>query len=98
MAEADLGLQWAQGIYSLSHVALPFDTLDPLYGMYPAAGGTDLHLGKIALRGERGVLKLSPADMLRQRSNPFFSYLETRVLAFLGLPRDATSEAGTGTQ
>ena len=73
MTEADLGLQWAQGIYSLSHVALPFDTLDPLYGMYPAAGGTDLHLGKIALRGERGVLKLSPADMLRQRSNPFFS-------------------------
>lgn len=85
MTETDLGLQWPPGVYSLSHVALPFDSRDPLYGITPAPGGSGLHLGKVALRGERGVLKLSTADMLRQRSNPFFSYLESRLLEFTDL-------------
>ena len=47
--------------------------------------GSGLHLGSLALRGERGVLRIPASDMLRQRWNPFYPYLETRVLDFMGL-------------
>jgi hypothetical protein len=42
-------------------------------------------LGDIARRGERGVLAISPAAMLRLRWNPFYDYQERRVLEFLAL-------------
>jgi hypothetical protein len=48
-------------------------------------------LGSLALRGERGVLKISPAAMLRLRWNPFYPYLEARTLEFLGLDQDTQS-------
>ena len=44
--------------------------------------GAALRLGNVALRGERGVLQISPSDQLRLRWNPFYSYLEKRVLGF----------------
>jgi len=44
-----------------------------------------VHLGRLALRGERGVLQISPAEMLRQRSNPFHPYPEERLLEFTNL-------------
>jgi hypothetical protein len=37
------------------------------------------------LRGEKGVLQVPAADLLRLRYNPFHSYLEHRVLVFMGL-------------
>ena len=78
-----LGLEWPRGVYSLSHVALPFTSDDPLYGTRTASR-QDLHLGRIELRGEKGVLLL-PADyLIRLRYNPFFPYLKRRVLEFLG--------------
>jgi len=62
-------------LFALSHVALPFPPDDPLYGEYPARTGSGLHLGDIALRGERGVLRISASERLRLRWNPFFPYL-----------------------
>ncbi len=57
-----LALAFPAGIFSLSHVALPFPMSDSLYGMQPDK--TDeffgVHLGSIAPRGERGVLILEP--------------------------------------
>ena len=38
-----------------------------------------------ALSGERGVLQIGASDMLRLRCNPFYSYLERRVIEFLKL-------------
>jgi len=84
--ETALGLRWPEGVYSLSHVALPFSPHDPLYGSRPAGRGHGIHLGTIDLRGERGVLRLSAADMMRLRSNPFYYYLEARLMTFLDLP------------
>lgn len=75
-------LAWPREVYSLSHVSLPFPREDTLYGSGGSSPGV-LGLGNIALRGERGVLQVSPADQLRLRWNPFFPYLEARVLAFL---------------
>ena len=83
--EKDLGLEWPTGIYSLSHVALPFPPGDPLYGGEPDHPSPGVELGNIALRGERGVLQVSPSAMLRLRWNPFYPYLEQSTLDFLGL-------------
>ena len=73
---------WPPGIYSLSHVALPFPPDDPLYGAGPFDDG-ELHLGNLALYGERGLLRISASSILRLRWNPFHDYLERRTLEFL---------------
>ena len=80
-----LGLAWPSDIYSLSHVALPFSPDDPLYGEGELGDSPGIELGILALRGERGVLKISATDMLRLRWNPFYGYIEQRTLGFMGL-------------
>ena len=84
-SDTDLGLTWPDDIYSLAHVALPFPPNDPLYGGEGGSKSPGIHLGDIALRGERGVLQIPPSDMLRLRWNPFYSFLESRALEFLEL-------------
>ncbi len=84
VTESPLGLAWPQGIYSLSHVALPFPPDDALYG-YAAPSGPGLHLGRLEPRGERGLLVVSADQMLRLRSNPFLPYVEQRMLDFFDL-------------
>ena len=75
----DLDLEWPQGVISLSHVALPFAPDDPLYGQFRPQERDELYLGQIAIRGERGLMKLSNDWLLRLRFNPFYSILEDRV-------------------
>lgn len=77
--------EWPPGIYSLSHVALPFSPRDPVYGGPAAGKSAGIQLGNLALRGERGVLQVSGTDLLRLRWNPFFDYVESRVLRFTHL-------------
>ena len=78
-----LNLAWPRGVISLSHVALPFPPDDPLYGQRASAVDDALHLGQIAVQGERGLLKF-PADwLLRLRHNPFYEFLETRVIEWV---------------
>ncbi len=81
----DTGMSWPKGVYSLSHVALPFPPDDPVYGDGTAASSPGIELGDVALRGEKGVLQVPAADLLRLRYNPFHRYLEQRVLVFMGL-------------
>jgi esterase/lipase len=78
-----LGLSWPAGVISLSHVALPFPPDDPLYGQRPPENENLLFLGDLALRGERGLLKLDPEWLLRMRYNPFYDYIEERALRWL---------------
>ena len=73
-------MEWSNGIFSLSHVALPFPPDDPLYGRQPPAGRNELFLGQQAAQGERGLLQISGDFLLRLRHNPFYDYLEQRVL------------------
>ena len=80
---AALGLSWPPTVISLSHVALPFPPDDPLYGQRPPDNEDVLFLGQMAIQGERGLF-LIPADwLMRLRHNPFYSYLETSVLAWI---------------
>ena len=86
LQECDTGLSWPEDVYSLSHVALPIPFDDPVYGGDEAGPPSPgIALGDLALRGEKGVLRVPAADMLRLRYNPFHSYLEHRVLVFMGL-------------
>jgi alpha-beta hydrolase superfamily lysophospholipase len=87
-------LVWPEGLYSLSHVALPFPPDDPLYGGPEAGESPGIQLGDVALRGEHGVLQIGPAAMLRLRWNPFHSYLEQRTLEFTGLSPLAQGACG----
>jgi len=79
-------MKWPVNIYSLSHVALPFPMNDPLYGKSGSNDSSKIQLGNMDLRGERGALQIPAADMLRLRWNPFYPYMERRLLEFVRLP------------
>ena len=44
-----------------------------------------VQLGNLAVRGERGVIGVPASTMLRQRWNPFYTYIEERILELTGL-------------
>ncbi len=87
--EDELRLAWPPGVFSLSHIAIPFRPADPLYGDGSAteSGATEprLVLGAIAPRGERSVLALTPNYFLRLRYNPFYDFQATRIQSWLGV-------------
>jgi alpha-beta hydrolase superfamily lysophospholipase len=77
----ELSLSFPPGVYSLSHIALPFPVRDGLYGLDPdPQDDFGIHLGALAARGERGTLVMSLDALLRMSSNPFFPFLQERVL------------------
>ena len=65
---------------SLSHVALPISPDDPLYGRRPPTSDRILFLGQMAIQGERGLFKLPTDWLLRIRHNPFYDFLEQRIV------------------
>lgn len=79
-SERSIGLAFPQSVYSLSHVALPFPMDDSLYGLEPqATPDVGIHLGTVALHGERGALVIGADQLLRLNCNPFYPYLERRI-------------------
>ena len=78
-----LGLAWPTGIYSLSHVAVPFPPDDPAYGMGSSPLGPPFPFGALNLRGERGALLIPDSLLVRLRSNPFMAVVESKILAFV---------------
>ena len=78
-----LQLEWPAGVVSLSHVALPFPPDDPVYGESPVEGNDQVFLGNLAIKGERGLLRIPGEWLLRQRHNPFYDYMQARIVAWL---------------
>lgn len=79
-----LGLAYPPGVFSLSHVALPFPVDDGLYGTQPSPDEDfGVHLGTIAARGERGVLVVPMDELMRLSANPFYPYLIQRIEALI---------------
>jgi len=70
-------------LVSLSHVALPIPLDDPLYGQHFAQNSGLVFLGDLAVRGEQGLLKIPAEWLLRLRYNPFYTYLQKRVLQWV---------------
>jgi alpha-beta hydrolase superfamily lysophospholipase len=82
-----LGLAWPRDVFSLSHVALPFPMTDPVYGREEVAGAPPvIRLGVLSPRGERAVLSVPSDTLMRLTCNPFFSYLDIRIAAWVGGP------------
>ena len=83
----ELALAFPPGIFSLSHVALPFPMSDSLYGMEPdKSEDFGVNLGAISPRGERGVLIVDLDALLRVSSNPFFPYVLERIDQVIAAP------------
>jgi hypothetical protein len=80
-----LNASWPAGIFSLSHLAVPFRPDDPLYGIDPDRSvDYGIRLGLIAPRGERGVLSVGADQFMRLNCNPFFPYMEKRIEEWIG--------------
>ncbi|RKZ46424.1 MAG: alpha/beta hydrolase, partial [Gammaproteobacteria bacterium] len=80
ITQTDIHLSWPDDIFSLGHIALPFPAQDPLYGSGEQQDNSQLQLGNFAIRGEKGMLLIPASAMLRIHWNPFYPYLEQRVL------------------
>jgi len=79
----DLPLAWPRGVYSLSHVAIPFAITDQRYGAVDENGEPRMDsFNAFAPRGEQAILAVPLGRLMRLRYNPFFPYLEERTLAF----------------
>ena len=80
--KAALRLSWPRGVLSLGHVALPFETDDPVYGLQPGSGPGQLEypLGAQGVRGESGTLVVALGDLARMRCNPFFAVVSARLI------------------
>ena len=80
-----LDLEWPASFYSLSHVAIPFPSDDPIYGTSPGPNlGWGVQLGALEPRGEKGLLSIPASQFNRLRSNPFFPYIERRLIEVTG--------------
>jgi esterase/lipase len=76
-----LDLSWPPGVYSLSHVAIPFSPDDLLYGpVEPNESDNHINLGTFAPRGERRILVIPTELLMRLRYNPFFEYMERKIV------------------
>jgi hypothetical protein len=79
-ADRALNLEWPAGVYSLTHIAIPFPIDDPLYGTDPVEDGSGLfRLGRLSPRGERAVLIAGADTFVRLTANPFFPYMAERI-------------------
>ena len=77
----EIDLSWPPGVYSLSHVAIPFSPDDLLYGSVgPDESSDHVNLGAFAPRGERRILIIPTELLMRLRYNPFFEYMERKIV------------------
>jgi len=81
--EKPLSTPWPRGVYSLSHVAIPFSPDDPYYGDGRHSFKTGIPaLGALSPRGEKNTLIVPTQQLMRLRHNPFFHDLKKRIIAF----------------
>jgi alpha-beta hydrolase superfamily lysophospholipase len=85
--ETPLELAFPPNVFSLSHVALPFPTYDSLYGLEPTPNESfGIQLGNLHLLGETDTLAIDTSKGMRLYSNPFFPYIQQRILSWLESP------------
>ena len=87
-APQELLLSWPKGVFSLSHIALPFPIEDSLYGPIVVENSETVQIGLAIFQAERGLFSMSAANMLRQKWNPFYPYMLGRMDAFMAQTED----------
>ena len=84
--ETPLAMEFPRGVYSLSHIALPFPPDDPTYGLKPDESQSyGIRLGNLSFRGERKTLALAADTNQRLNANPFYTYMTQRIDDWLGM-------------
>ncbi len=83
ITEQPTGTAWPEDIFSLSHVAIPFPPDDPLYGRESDEAAPHIRIGRFSARGERAVLMVPMDVLMRLSYNPFFDYMERRVVEWI---------------
>jgi alpha-beta hydrolase superfamily lysophospholipase len=82
--DVPLDLAWPAGLFSLSHVSVPFPPGDSLYGDQASGPDDDtITLGSVVIRGERSLLQIPDSFFLRLRYNPFYPYMSQRLSVFV---------------
>ncbi|WP_419963375.1 alpha/beta hydrolase [Pantoea vagans] len=80
-----LAINYPAGLYSLSHVAIPFPAEDGLYGSAPEKKNEfGISFGTLSLRGESAVLIVGLDSIMRATSNPFYPYMINRIDHHIG--------------
>lgn len=83
--EQPLDLSYPTGVYSLSHISIPFPTDDPTFGLEPRQDEFyGIRLGNLHLRGETNTIIVKADAGMRLYSNPFYPYMEARITQWLG--------------
>ncbi len=83
ISEKHMDIEWPLGIYSMSHVSVPIPADDRWYGDGRSQTGDHVSLGKLNPYGEKNLLAVSPAQIMRLRYNPFYDYQAQRITEFL---------------
>ncbi len=79
-----LNLAFPAGVFSLSHVALPFPIDDPVYGLTPVMDEFyGIRLGSLRLLGEPNTIIINANTGMRLYSNPFYPYMQERIFTWL---------------
>jgi len=81
--EQATGMSWPNGVVSLSHIAVPIPPEDSIYGTSEATAESGLSLGSLSLRAEPSSLMISSSLFVRCRHNPFYKFMEDRVVDWL---------------
>jgi len=81
--EEAIDSEWPHGTYSLSHVSIPIPADDPWYGDGRSQPPTHISLGDLNQRGEKHLLVVPPAQIMRLRYNPFHGYQAQRITELL---------------
>ncbi|HMN76397.1 MAG TPA: alpha/beta hydrolase [Burkholderiaceae bacterium] len=89
-----LSIEYPTGMFSLSHIALPFAMDDPLYGIEAAPDAHKefgINLGSVGGRGETGALIVNADALTRASSNPFLPYMLDRAAQAIAAPRTSAA-------
>ena len=89
--DTPIEISWPVGVIALSHLSIPFPPDDPLYGDIPAGDKRSrwIDIGSVAIKGERNLLQIPDNYFVRLRYNPFFSWLQQQIVAFVELGNEA---------
>lgn len=93
ITEQSLNLTWPKHIFSLSHVALPISSGDPVYGSQRPQQNDRIYLGTLQVLGEGGLLAVPSSNLMRLRYNPFFDYMAERIDRFLDDQQPAVGDS-----
>ena len=85
--ERALDLHYPFGVFSLSHIAIPFPENDPTFGLQPNIDEFyGIRLGNLHLRGEKNTIIIKADAGMRLYSNPFYTYMQERIEHWLAVP------------